>query len=322
MNHHVINAAVAPLFATHLRKLHHTLHASLPCKYEETIRDIPLDELAKSAITERQSQREQRRTTFILRNALMRNDCRTDELYTSRLLRQIVLTQFELLCTSLELLEDVEYAFGACKAICVAADQFNSDVAKAFGGRVARLTVADFATVVVETHSRRISRQLCSSSLRADVALREARFELGFVRAFLGILATYTSFFPRAPSTSYVSDEMFLIAKEQTPTWYDCLIPGAQCEALRVAAHDVVNALWGRVSSCLVTKLQHRRDLTDLAEKLRVIMKTEGTLLSLSPLPPAHNNTPAHNTPAHAPVHNTPHQYTTHQHTPHQHTPH
>lgn len=274
MNHSKVDVdkTVAPL-ATHLRKLQQTLHASLPCKYEDTTHDFSLEELAISKY-----QCGRRPATHMPSNVLVWADCRMEGLYTSRLLRRILLARFELLCTSLELLEDVEYAFGACKAICIAAEHFNSDTSKAFGGKEARLTVADFADILVETHSRRISSQLCST-LRADIVVREARFELGFARAFLGILATHTSFLPRAPkSTSYVSSEMFSIVGEPTPTWYDCLVPGAQCEALRSAAHDLSAALWRRVGVALVTNLQHRRDARDLAEKLRAITATEGRL--------------------------------------------
>ena len=289
MNHSKVDvdATVLPLFSTHLRKLHRTLHASLPCKYEDVACDVSLEELAKSAINKCQGERGLTAPTFMTSNVLVRKNCRTERLYKLRLLRRILLARFELLCTSLELLEDVGYAFDACKAICVAAEQFNTDALKAFGSGEACLTVADFADVLVETHSRRISDQLCST-LRADVALREARFELGFVRAFLGILATHTSLLPGAPkSTSYVSEEMFTIltGPTSTPTWYDCLVPGAQCEALRTAAHDLSVALWRRVGVALVTKLQHRGEARDLAGKLRTITATEGRL-SPPPLPP------------------------------------
>ena len=186
----------------------------------------------------------------------------SSRLFSIQLLKKIVLTQFELLCVSLELQTDVEYAFAECRSLCEHVSRLNAMLSSAASlrSKCACLKFAEFADIVVSTQTQLIiDAFLQEPSL--ETIVKWAKFEHGFVHALSGIFATFTSLLqpshrPQKLKTVFVSEEMFSMAQTANLTWLDCLIPGAQSETLRFTTRELITKLWGRVASHMVASLQ------------------------------------------------------------------
>ena len=180
-----------------------------------------------------------------------------------QLLKKIILTQFELLCVSAELQDDVEYAFSECRCLCEHTALFNANMTSNIhtsNQSHKYLQFADFADVAISTQTQLLLNAIVHDpSIMTIVSL--AKFEHNFISALTAIFATFTSLFiPPVGSqrlkTVFVSEEMFSMAQKSTLSWLDCLIPGAQSEVLRLTVKDLLASLWGRVASHLVAVLQ------------------------------------------------------------------
>ena len=186
------------------------------------------------------------------------------QLFSLQLLKKIILTQFELLCVSSELQDDVEYAFGECRCLCEHTVLFNTEMASQIrkSSHSKCLQFADFADVAISTQTQLLLNAITHHpSIKMIVSL--AKFEHNFISALGAIFATYTSLLiPAVGSqklkTVFVSEEMFSMAHGQKSTlsWLDCLIPGAQSEVLRLTVKELLARLWGGVASQLVATLQ------------------------------------------------------------------
>lgn len=183
-------------------------------------------------------------------------------LFSLQLLKKIILTQFELLCVSSELQDDVEYAFGECRCLCEHTALFNAEMAfiQSSKNQSRSLQFADFADVAISTQTRILLSTITRHpSVKTIVSL--AKFEHNFISALTAIFATYTSLFLPAVGSQklkmvFVSEEMFSIAQKSTLSWLDCLIPGAQSEILRLTVKELLARLWGRLALHLVATLQ------------------------------------------------------------------
>ena len=182
-----------------------------------------------------------------------------NQLFSLQLLKKIVLTQFELLCVSAELQNDVEYAFSECCSFCEHSSLFNTKMTSV-SHQSKHFEFAEFADIAISTQTQLILNSfLHESSVNTVISL--AKFEQGFLSALTAIFGTFTSLLlpPRASKklkAVFVSEEMFSMAKSSSLSWLDCLIPGAQSEVLRLTVKDLINQLWSKVTSHLVAHLQ------------------------------------------------------------------
>lgn len=200
-----------------------------------------------------------------------------DEEYSLLLLKKIILSTFELLCVSLELVHDVRYSYEEVKSILLSVEQFNkycSDLARKpislYGSlpsssRLSRkrmlgleIELADLTEVYIRSHVKWLASTLYSN-LSSQNLLHLVKFERSFSKALLGLIATYTSLVNAGSGTlkEFVSLEMISMEPSNNGvSWMDCLIPGAQSEILRIASRDVFNRIWNNVAENLVAKAQ------------------------------------------------------------------
>ena len=183
------------------------------------------------------------------------------QLFSIQLLKKIILTRFELLCVSLELQNDVEYAFAECHSLCEHTSRLNTAlVYMSLQAKCAYVKFSDFAEIVLSTQTHlTVDAFLHEPSINTVVSW--AKFEHGFLSALCGIFATFTSLLqPRIGQqklkTVFVSEEMFSMAQTANLSWLDCLIPGAQSETLRLTTKELIAKLWGEVASHLVATIQ------------------------------------------------------------------
>ena len=193
-----------------------------------------------------------------------------ESIYTLKLLKGILLAYFQLLCVSSELEDDVEFAFSEYRKICEITKQFVQSCSEvklhcvhscklSAGSNAITVKFSDFAEVLVNSRSKVISNNIIQQPSKTTV-LRHAKLEAGFIRALLGIFATFTNLLSsgcaQQTKMEFVSEEMFSMTQGGVSiTWFDCLIPGAQSEGLRVAAKEMTGRLWGRVAERLVGSL-------------------------------------------------------------------
>ena len=208
-------------------------------------------------------------------------------LYAVKLFKRIIIARFQLLCVSAELEKDIEYAFSAFKSMCIGVEALNTHLIPKINGcrncEVHTIKFPDLAEVVVSTHSQRIaSHLLCVTT--AETALQEAKFEAAFVRALVGMVATYTSLLNGCclkPTIVYVSESMFSLSGGSPLSWLDCLIPGAQTEDLRLTAQLLLADVWRAVSTALVASNQPVLSWDRLHSQLHHIAKQQGKVSEL-----------------------------------------
>ena len=179
--------------------------------------------------------------------------------FSIQLLKKIILTQFELLCVSVELHNDVEYAFSEYRFLCEHISLFNSKMISTFC-RSKCLMFADFADIAISTQTHSILKAFVVEASVANI-VSWAKFEHGFISALTALFATYTSLLlppdiPQKQNNVFVSEEMFSMAQSSSLSWLDCLIPGAQSEVLRLTVKELISRLWGKVASNMVALLQ------------------------------------------------------------------
>ena len=187
----------------------------------------------------------------------------SESVYCLEVLKRIILTQFELLCVSEDLENDVEGAFSECKKICQLTDhlsQWCSSYDQYDPLSACTLEFPDFTETLVKSRSKLISQTLLSHPNKHTI-LHLTKFESVFIRALLGIFATYTSLLRphgfKHKKMMYVSEDMFSLAQAQEKvTWLDCLIPGAQSEGLRLAWKQLGGEVWRAVAQCVLEHVQ------------------------------------------------------------------
>lgn len=179
--------------------------------------------------------------------------------FSLQLLKRIILTQFELLCVSVELQSDVEYAFSECCSLCEHISYCNDKLAM-INLHSKCLEFADFADVAISTQIQLILSIFLHEPSTEDI-ISAAKFEHGFISALSAIFATSTTLLqPSVGSqklkTVFVSEEMFSIVHTSNLSWLDCIIPGVQSEVLRLIVDELIARLWSGVASYLVAYLQ------------------------------------------------------------------
>ena len=191
-------------------------------------------------------------------------------LHAVYLLKRIIMARFQLLCVSAELENDVEYAFTEFRTMCEVVEAYNCTLTPKLNklsethhpasvacrtSEIHPMEFADFMEVIVSCHSKRIASRLLPS-VAAETVLQEAKFEAAFARALVGIFATYTNLLneccPKSAAV-YVTEGMFSLS---SPSWLDCLIPGAESEGLRLTSQLLVADVWRYVSTALVASNQ------------------------------------------------------------------
>ena len=196
--------------------------------------------------------------------------CNGVQIFALGILKRIFLAQFHLFCVCNELQDDVEYAFGELRILCEFAEHYNSrqagpnccrraDHARLKSGN--HLHFTDLLGVLVSCRSILITEMILQDSAPNNI-VRVAQFESSFVRALLGVCATYTSLLKNpshdAQKTKmvFVSEEMFSMAQHSKLTWLDCLIPGAQSEYLRNIGQQLTACVWKKVATELLAQAQ------------------------------------------------------------------
>ena len=197
------------------------------------------------------------------------------QLFSLQLLKRIILTQFELLCVSVELQNDVEYAFGEFRSLCEHTSHFNGRLLSV-PQQSKYLEFADFADVAISTQTQVILNTfLYRPSIESIGTV--AKFEQGFVSALVAMFATFTALLQPGGSQKmnmiFVSEEMFSIAQTSNLSWLDCLIPGAQSESLRLIVKELIAKLWSGVTSHLVAHLQPLTLGGEYAESILTLLK-------------------------------------------------
>lgn len=187
-----------------------------------------------------------------------------DAVYSTFLLKRIILSRFRLLCGSSELIQDVIYSFEEFKNILLAMEMFNHHCLVTCPPRTRipgqTIEVLELINAYIESHVEWLSSTLTSKPLSENV-LHLARFESNFSQALLGLIVNYTSLLNSSASDGglqkYVSEDMFSrCSSPDNISWSDCLIPGAQSETLKKACKDNLNRLWGRVADSLAARAQ------------------------------------------------------------------
>lgn len=197
--------------------------------------------------------------------------------YSLLLVKKIILTSFELLCASLELVQEVKYSYDELKAILLIVERFNANWhqfnlgAASVCVKASHLSTERRACPAIELSSlinvylkSRVDYLASSFSKKPspETLLHLVQFERSFSLALLAMIATFTTLLNTtgrdAPKKrQFVSAEMFVM--HSTPdniTWLDCLLPGAQSETLRTAYADIFSRLWGRVADTLIARAQ------------------------------------------------------------------
>ena len=220
-----------------LRHLQACCDEGLPLSYDDCIKDV---NIADRLLALQQFGAEGEPNEFLKDG---------ERIYCLEIVKNVLLTQFELLCISNELENNVENSFSECKKICQLmehctsllcshCDQQNSKSSRR--PSTFKPDFCDFAKRIIQSRCKLISQAILHHSSKSTL-LRLAKFESVLIRALLGIFATYTSLLhspntKHTPKMMYVSEEMFALAHGQEKlTWMDCLIPG-QCV---MVAHKV-----------------------------------------------------------------------------------
>lgn len=192
--------------------------------------------------------------------------------YTTLLMRKVVLTLFELLCASSELIREVKYSFLELEKILAAVEQFShhcSDGKSVRAQRPSYLTkkrkvcqTIDISSLIDVYLKSRVEWLVSALSNKpsSESLLHLVQFEHSFFRALLAAIATYTSLLltdrDSGKKKQFVSAEMFSVHSKNTISWSNCLIPGAQSESLTIVCSDTFRRLWNRVAETLVERVQ------------------------------------------------------------------
>ena len=177
--------------------------------------------------------------------------------YVALLLSKVLLTSFELLCTSMELFQEVEYSYAEFEKILLSVEQLNSIPKKT---SCQRIELSSLIEAYLKARVRFLTSAL-SNKPSIEFLLQVIELEHGFSRAFLAMTATYTSLLSitdkdRLRKRHFVSAKVFSMNSSPTVTWSDCLIPGAQSDTLRRACTEVFSTLWNRVAEVLIARAQ------------------------------------------------------------------
>ena len=215
--------------------------------------------------------------------------------YSILLLRKLILARFELLCACTELIHDVKYSYREIKDTLLALEAFNHHTSSKTSHKSGttfhrcarkpghRIELADLVDIFISTHTKWLCTTIMCSDAPSGKILHLAQFESNFVRAFLGLLGTFTSLLS-GKRREYVSSEMFgMCSDHDNIGWSDCLIPGAQSEILRRLYHSVSLRLWSKVAEGLV----HTRSQPVILKQedpicITEILKTTGQSTSCS----------------------------------------
>lgn len=195
--------------------------------------------------------------------------------YVALLLKKVMLVSFEVLCASLELVQEVEYSYSEFKDILLSVEHFNNtnsdNTHTHVHMRASYLSTKRTAcwhielSSLVEAHLMSRVHFLASALFNRpspDSLLHLVQFEQIFSRALLAMIATYTSLLnvtdrKMQQRRQFVSAEVFSMhSLLDEVTWSDCLIPGAQSETLRTAGIDILSRLWSRVADELISRAQ------------------------------------------------------------------
>lgn len=194
--------------------------------------------------------------------------------YIALLLKKVVLTSFEVLYASVEVIQEVKYSYAELKDILVSVEQFNHQFFKQVRPRClptralhlytqGRCCQAIELSSLIDVYLK--SRVMClASSLSkkpsSDTLLRLVQFEKGLCAALLAMIATYTSLLNTSDKDvskrrQFISAEVFsLNLSPDNITWSDCLVPGVQSETLKACGADILSRLWNRVAENLVAR--------------------------------------------------------------------
>lgn len=197
--------------------------------------------------------------------------------YSVQLLRRLILARFELLCVSTELIYDVRYSYTEIRDILLVLEAFNhhclgttvtlssqgsEDTSRPTFRYLSKerqhghvLELSNLIDAYINTHTKWLYSNLSGTPSSKNI-LHLAQFESSFTRALLGLLATYTSLLTRKRK-EYVSEEMFsMCLSQESISWSDCLIPGAQSEIVWRTYHNVSRRLWSKVAEGLLARAQ------------------------------------------------------------------
>ena len=195
---------------------------------------------------------------------MMRN---AEELYKMKLLKNCIMTQFQLLCVSRELENWTEDVSELCKEIVEGAELYNGRTEDLTNSTQRRgwskmqekdqLSFADFVETYVSSRSVHIAEQLLDSNCNADQVLSVARLDAIFVQSLVAICATHSSLLgelPEAPETPrQSSDTTGLTVQPQLGSG-----PSPPQQVLTTVELLVSSELWKEVSLCLKDGAQLR----------------------------------------------------------------
>lgn len=198
--------------------------------------------------------------------------------YSALLTRKTVLTHLQLLLSSTEVSENVNFAYEECKKNCMAVRNFNIKHSQMFkpqyhgrrslqflGAKKLLITnksdafkkilYGDIMDIFIKARSRIITETLIKDS-SAESTLRLADFENSFIMAFTGIVATYTHTLDAQNNKPFINsnDTIFSSSLEKSnATWKSMIITGHDAARLKPLWRSLYNKLWSKVARNLLS---------------------------------------------------------------------
>lgn len=172
-----------------------------------------------------------------------------------QLLRHVILSSLEQLCSSSQLDDHVRYAFTAlCSLLDISRDKVNVLVVRVYGEECANLLCQEEMLNIVT--SKRCDAISCRISDDVTVLKHVASMETSLLRA---VCAAVMSLLPPAPggSTSQLhAGPSYILREGLDPTdncnWTNYLMPGINSPALRQCVAMTTSSVWRKVSQNLV----------------------------------------------------------------------
>ena len=197
--------------------------------------------------------------------------------YSALLARKTILKHLQLFLSSKELTEDISYAYGECKNICLAVNNFNINhsitkqqklqycrrslhyFSRRKDSTIKSLSFSNIVEACVETRARFVTQQLLNDC-SVENTLQVAEFENSFIMAFVGMVATFTSTLTTEGKDSMkevVSDDRLCfysapLSESTNVSWKNYLVTGPRAASLRSLWKDTLCKLWSRIARNLL----------------------------------------------------------------------
>ena len=162
-------------------------------------------------------------------------------------LRQLLITQFELLCNSIQLENHVRYAFTElCSLLDLSRDKINEIIEETYGSRDEMIQYTELLDILLVHRRRVVVNKLCNE-LSVDKIVQESYLIRTACAALLTLL----------PPPSWGNNVTSYILKEgldsvENSDWTNFLMPGINCQVFRDFVAMATTRFWKAMSQDLV----------------------------------------------------------------------